>query len=303
MTEYSHSRLSSFENCPRAFRYRYVDKIEVETEGIEAYVGKRVHEVLERLYHHVARWSRPPSLNQVLERFRKDWPVHWHGEIRIVRTENPPEHYHAQGEHCLENYYRRHYPFNDGETVAIEEPVHLTLDAEGRYTVRGIVDRVVRREGGLYEIHDYKTGGYLPPQKRINSDRQLALYQIAIEQTRDDVHEVELVWHYLVHNRTLRSRRSAEAIQDLKGATIELIGRIEAETEFAPRPGPLCRWCEYNSICPAAKLPARREEPPALGEPREPLDRLPAPLPAARAPAPQTAGIQLSLLDWQAQAS
>ena len=303
MTEYSHSRLSSFENCPRAFRYRYVDKIEVATEGIEAYLGKRVHEVLERLYHHVARWSRPPSLNQVLERFRKDWPVHWHDEIRIVRSENPREIYHAQGEHCLENYYRRHYPFNDGETVAIEEPVHLTLDAEGRYTVRGIVDRVVRREGGRYEIHDYKTGGYLPPQKRIDSDRQLALYQIAIEQTRDDVREVELVWHYLVHNRTLRSRRSAEAIQNLKGETIQLIGQIEAETEFAPRPGPLCRWCEYNSICPAAKLPARREEPPPLGESQEPPDRLPAAPPAARAPAPQTAGIQLSLLDWQAQAS
>ena len=52
---YSHSRLSSFEDCPRKFHYRYVLKIPQETEGIEAFVGKRVHEVLERLYEFVGR--------------------------------------------------------------------------------------------------------------------------------------------------------------------------------------------------------------------------------------------------------
>ena len=73
MILYSHSRLSNFESCPRRFRYRYIDKIVVEAEGIEAFVGKRVHEILERLYHHVARHDRPPSLSQVLDRFHRDW--------------------------------------------------------------------------------------------------------------------------------------------------------------------------------------------------------------------------------------
>ena len=40
LTVYSHSRLSSFENCPAQFRYRYIDKVETETEGVEAFVGK-----------------------------------------------------------------------------------------------------------------------------------------------------------------------------------------------------------------------------------------------------------------------
>ena len=34
MTQYSHSRLASFENCPKRFEYRYVQKLEVDTEGI-----------------------------------------------------------------------------------------------------------------------------------------------------------------------------------------------------------------------------------------------------------------------------
>ncbi len=52
---YSHSRLSTFEDCPKRFEYRYVLKIPTETEGIEAFVGKRVHEILERLYQAAQR--------------------------------------------------------------------------------------------------------------------------------------------------------------------------------------------------------------------------------------------------------
>ena len=71
MTVYSPSRLSTFDNCPKQFEFRYIQKIQRDTESIEAFVGKRVHEILERLYHHVARHSRPPSLRQVLD--RKAW--------------------------------------------------------------------------------------------------------------------------------------------------------------------------------------------------------------------------------------
>jgi ATP-dependent helicase/DNAse subunit B len=47
---YSHSRLSSFEDCAKKFEYRYVLKLKRDTESIEGFVGKQVHKVLERLY-------------------------------------------------------------------------------------------------------------------------------------------------------------------------------------------------------------------------------------------------------------
>jgi putative RecB family exonuclease len=253
VTRYSHSRLSSFENCPRKFAYRYVDQIETERESIEAFVGKRVHEILERLYHHVARHGKPPSLAQVQSRFRSDWLAAWHEQIEIVRNELDVAHYQKLGERCLENYYRRHYPFDGEETVAIEHEVQFALDPEGRYKLRGIIDRVVRREPGRYEIHDYKTGGYLPPRKRIDSDRQLALYQIGLSQAYPDAREFELVWHYLAHNRTLRSTRTPEQLDKLRGETIALIDQIEATTDYPTRTNALCRWCEYRGICPAQR--------------------------------------------------
>ena len=262
--QYSHSRLSSYENCPKQFHFRYVEKVKTEWEGIEAYLGKRVHEILERLYHHVARYLRPPSLGQVQRRFQQDWQTAWHDHVRIVRDDRDKSFYVRQGERCLENYYRSHYPFDQGETVALEHQVELALDPEGRYQMRGIIDRVVRTGDGRYEIHDYKTGATLPSPAQIERDRQLALYQIGIQQMRPDAKEVELVWHYLAFNKTLRSQRSPAQLADLREATIGRIQEIEAAQEFPARPSALCRWCEFNERCPAGggrEIPV--EPPPA----------------------------------------
>jgi putative RecB family exonuclease len=249
---YSHSRISSFEDCPRKYAFRYIEKVPSDWEGIEAFVGKRVHEILERLYHHLRVHGRPPSLAQMLTRFRLDWHAQWHPQVRIVRAENDMDHYVRHGEQCIGAYYRSQYPFDDGETVAIEENIQVSLDPAGVYRMRGIIDRVVRTRTGSYEVHDYKTGGYLPPLKRLATDRQLAIYQIGLQQTHPDAQEVELVWHYLAFNKTLRVRRTEDDLALLRQATMARIDEIEAASEFPPRPGPLCRWCEYAEVCPAS---------------------------------------------------
>jgi putative RecB family exonuclease len=220
----------------------------------------------------VGRFGRPPSLSQVLERFRQDWARAWHEGVTIVRTENAPGYYRDRGERCLENFYRANYPFSEGETVAIEERLQWTLDSDGRYRAVGIVDRIVRRREGVFEIHDYKTSGWLPPQARVDEDRQLGLYQLGLEQTYADAREIELVWHYLVFNRTLRSRRSPDALAKLRDDTVRLIDSIEVEQDYKPKPGPLCRWCDYAELCPEspeeARSPARLR--PAIAVPIPP---------------------------------
>ena len=266
MTVYSHSRISSFENCPRKYAFRYVEKIESDSESVEAFVGKRVHEILERLYHHVRRNGRPPSLAQVHDRYRRDWREQWHPQVRIVRDENDEEHYIRYGEQCLTHYYRSHYPFDQGETVAIEQNLQIALDCDGRYRMRGIVDRVVRTREGAYEVHDYKTSGSLPPLSRLTGDRQLALYQIGLQQTYPEAQEVELVWHYLGFNKTMRVRHSAEQLAAVCRDTMARIDEIEAAQSFPTQKSPLCRWCEYAGICPA--MGGRAPEPePSLAPP------------------------------------
>lgn len=250
-TVYSHSRLSSFENCPRQFHYRYIERRAVDTESIEAFVGKRVHEVLERLYQFVERGQVPP-LGKVVARFRADWEQHFdEGRVRTVRAENPPASYRELGERCLSNYYRRHYPFDRDETIAIEARVAFPLDAAGRYRMQGFVDRIVRAPDGAVEIHDYKTGRWVPSQAKLDADRQLALYQLGFEAKHGRDAPVRLVWHYLQRDERRVSIRTREQLDALCGQTVALIDRIEAEQDFVPKPSALCSWCEHNDVCPA----------------------------------------------------
>lgn len=271
---YSHSRLSSFEDCPKKFQYRYVLKVPADSEGIEAFVGKRVHEVLERLYEFTSR-GLVPSLARVIERYRIWWSEHYDAaRIRIVRDENDADWYRELGERCLGNYYRRWYPFDGDETLAVEERVSFDLDSEGRYRIQGFVDRIVQARDGAVEIHDYKTSQRVPRQERLDQDRQLAFYQMGLPERYVQDRPVRLVWHYLTPNQVRTSSRTPEQLEALRAETIALIERIEVETHFEPKTGPLCRWCEYNDICPAS--PLRREQ--RTAEPPDPAEG-PAPPP------------------------
>jgi RecB family exonuclease len=251
-TVYSHSGLSCFENCPRQYQYRYVLKVDVTTESVEAFVGKLVHEVLERLYQFVGE-GRVPKLPQVLDRFEAWWqerldPV----RIRVVRSEVPLDAYRDTGLRCLSRFYRRRYPFDAEETLGLEEMVHFSLDEAGRYRMRGVIDRIARARDGTVEIHDYKTGRRVPSQERIDQDRQLALYQIGVAERFAPQAPVRLVWHYLATDVVRTSTRSPEQLAVLREQTMRLIDRVEAETAYEARPSALCGWCEYRDLCPSS---------------------------------------------------
>lgn len=260
---YSHSGLSSFEKCPRQYWFRYVRKLEVDTESVEAFLGKRVHEILERLYQFVAT-GRLPRLAQVLERFVATWNERLDpARVRIVRSDVGYEFYRDTGLRCLSGYYRRRYPFDEEETLGLEEMVHFSLDEDGRYRMRGVIDRIARARDGTLEIHDFKTGRRVPSQERLDQDRQLALYQIGLSRRYGEAAPVRLVWHYLAAGVVRTSSRTPEALQALREQTIRLIDRVEAEHEFEPRPSALCAWCEFREICPAARSASPRASAPA----------------------------------------
>jgi putative RecB family exonuclease len=258
---YSHSRLSAFETCPQKFQYRYLWRIPSESESIEGFVGKRVHEVLEKL-HLVARGGRVPALPRVLERYRQMFDDAFDPSVvRIVREGTPLGFYRDLGEHCLANYYHDHYPFDRDETLALEEHLRFDLADDGMaggYRIQGFVDRIARAPDGAIEIQDYKTSARMPSQKQVDADRQLALYQIGVGARFGPDRPVRLVWHYLRQGRTLRSTRTPEDLARLARETRALIDRIRSASVFPAKPSALCGWCEFRQGCPASGL--KRED-------------------------------------------
>jgi len=256
---YSHSRLNTFEKCPLQYRYRYLDKIKRETQSIEAFLGKRVHETLERLYRDLLA-SRTPSLDELLALYHKSWNENFSDKVTIVKADFGPDHYRDIGVACVTKFYRSEHPFDDGTTLGLEERVTLALDEEGRYQLQGYIDRLVRQDGGVLEIHDYKTSsGWLPRESDLRKDRQLTIYRMAVAKRFPEAREIRLVWHYLVSGQTFRSDRTPDEIERQRRQMIGLIDTIEAAKEYPARVSALCDWCEYRDICPEFAAP----DPPA----------------------------------------
>jgi putative RecB family exonuclease len=270
---FSPSSLNCFENCPRQYAFRYIEKIEIETEGIEAFVGKRVHEILERLYQFLGQ-RMLPSLPKVIARYHANFDEQYDAaRVRITREGTPPDFYREGGARGLENYYRRHYPFDRDQTVGLERPIQFALDEDGRYAVRGIIDRIARARDGVLEIHDFKTGRRIPKQDDLDRDRQLGLYELGIREQFGESGDIRLVWHYVVRNEQRTSQRTPEQREQLRASTARAIDRIRAERDFAPKPSALCGWCEFRDRCPAVN-PARAAELAALAEDAEPDPQL-----------------------------
>jgi putative RecB family exonuclease len=252
MPTYSHSQLSTYETCPHQYKLAYVDKIKIETEGIEAFMGSRVHEALEKLYRDL-KVTKLNSLEEILDYYHQNWEKNWNEMIQIIRKDYSAEDYRRLGEKCITDYYKRYYPFDQGRTLGLEENIYFPLDQDKGYWIRGFIDRVVLSDHSLLEIHDYKTSSRLPAQQEVDSDRQLAFYQMGVEGKWKDIREIRLVWHYLAFDTEMSSSRTPEELQKLRQETMELIQVIESDRQFLPKEGPLCDWCDYQGFCPKRK--------------------------------------------------
>ncbi len=252
MAIYSHSQLNTFENCPFKYRLNYIERIRRDTEGIEGFMGSRVHETLKKLYDDLA-FNKHNSLDDLMAYYGKTWDQNWHDGIVIVRPEYTAADFREKGRKAIADYYSRYAPFDRDRTLGTEKGVSFSLDSAGKYRMRGYIDRISRAPDGIYQIHDYKTSAHLPGQNDIDNDRQLALYQIGIQQKWPEAANVRLIWHYLVHDTEMVSYRTPDDIAVLVENTRGLIDKIESTTEFLPTESALCNWCEYPDLCPRRK--------------------------------------------------
>lgn len=251
MTIYSHSKLSTFEQCKLKFKFRYIDKIIPEVEkSIESHLGSAVHETLEWLYTEI-KDKKIPTLDQIIIYYLEAWQEGFDPNMTIVNKNLTAEDYFNKGVEFLLNYYTKNHPFDDN-TIGIEKKIIIELDENNEYQIIGFIDRLsYNLETNQYEIHDYKTANNIPTQEKLDEDRQLALYSIAIKELFGYDKEIILIWHYLAHDKKIVSKRTSEQLNNLKKETLQLIKQIENTIEFPPNKSTLCNWCEYKSICPA----------------------------------------------------
>lgn len=249
MPTYSNSKLSTFENCPLQYKYKYIDKIELEEEmePIEFFMGSKVHEALEKLYEGVLN-AKTYTVEEIVAFFNKEWKENYNDTIKINKPDFTEENYRIMGERCIIDYYQHYHPFDKGKILGIETQEFLPLDDRFKIHVR--IDRLMEAEPGVYEVHDYKTSGRIASQEKVDEDRQLAVYSMWVLKNFPDVKKVRLVWHFLRFDKEMVSERTPEQLEELRKDILVQIECIEREDRFEPNKSPLCNWCEYQEICP-----------------------------------------------------
>ena len=249
------SKLTSYEDCPRRFRYSYIDRPAPPKGPPWAHnsLGASVHTALRNWYGLPSPRRLPTAAPTLLH-------ATWVAEGYRDEVQERAAFRRALG--WLEPYLTGLDP--DVDPVGVERVVGArtqTLALSGR------VDRI-DAAGDALVIVDYKTGrtGLGPDDAR--GSRALALYAYAAERTfRRSCRRVEL--HHLpsgtvaAHEHTDESlarhvRRSAETAQDVVDAQRAVAEGADPDAAFPAAPGPVCAWCDYRRVCPAgADAPAR----------------------------------------------
>lgn len=258
MTCYSHSQLGTFQQCKYKYKLQYIEKIRVEIQDtIETFMGKLVHETLEKLYNDL-QFNKTNSKEDLIKFYETQWDERYSCKIIIANDEYTEENYRERGRKFIADFYDHYKPFDQLRTIGLETEYRMPLDNGNHYHIR--IDRLACDKEGNYYVCDYKTNNKLKLQDDLNEDRQLAMYSLWIKNTFNDCKSVKLVWYFLAFDKEMISERSDEQLLQLKKETESLILEIEQNESFPTHVTPLCNWCKFQQLCPAWKHKFEVEE-------------------------------------------
>jgi RecB family exonuclease len=250
------SRLGTYEDCPRRYRYAYVDRPAPPKGPPWAHnsLGASVHTALRNWYGLPVERRTTGALPTLL---RATWVSEGY------RDEAQEREAFSRALSWLETYVEGLDP--RVEPVGVERVVAARTEV---LALSGRVDRI-DQVGDELVIVDYKTGRSEPTTDDARGSRALALYAYAAERVfRRRCRRVEL--HHLptatvaAHEHTEESlarhlRRAERTADDVIEAEQALAAGADPDETFPTTPGPICAWCDFRRICPAGAAAPDRQ--------------------------------------------
>ena len=82
----------------------------------------------------------------------------------------------------------------------------------------------------LLEIHDYKTGKIAKTSKQAQTDFQLALYQIGVEENFKNADKITLIWHSLRHHTTISVSHTPKQLYNIEKKIVKVLKKIKSSS-------------------------------------------------------------------------
>ena len=246
---FSISRITMFAECPRKYRFQYIEHRQRAFESVEAVLGQVVHGALAWLYTE-RQSGRKPSVGDLVGRFLVDWRAAQGPHVKVIKSGETTDTHSSAGAEMLTQYYETRFRRDSLDTIAVED--EFTLLLAQKYRVTGVVDRLARDRDGTLVVIDYKTTRNPPPVLDEEAALQLRWYGVGALVARN-AERVRLEYQYL---RTGNSHAFALSAGEERNRVVRtLMSRIDGvmtASSWPARPSSLCDWCGFSPICPEA---------------------------------------------------
>ncbi len=243
----SPSSISSFKECPLAYRFSYLDRLP-EPPSAAASKGTLVHRALELM---MCRPATDRTVDAALADL--DFAITElaaHPEFAgLDLTEEERAAFHADAEQLV----RRYFELEDPTTV---HPIGLELKLQadlGNVRIRGIIDRLELDADGELVVTDYKTGRVPSEFFESKSLGGVHIYALLCEEMLGRrPARVQLL--YLSKPEAIIATPTEQSCRGVARRTTALWSAIEgacARDDFRAHPSRLCDFCSFKPYCPA----------------------------------------------------
>jgi RecB family exonuclease len=262
VNRFSYSSLDSYLQCPRKFRFRYIEKPKLpDIVPAQTYLGTAVHRVLHDLHTHGNDGVLIP-LEDALKIYHAEWEKVDPKLFAVTSAHYSVDDYIRIGREMLTTYYNRYQPFSEGTLLGAEMMLQFTLPGtKAKFQAR--VDRLWKRDDGVIEICDFKTGSRMSRPRDKSFYYQMGGYELAVRDSFPQYEQIELAQYFLRQDEVVRLTLSSDDLDQIATEFRQAIGEISHAfrlDDFPTRESGLCNWCEYIELCPAKRHKQLLEE-------------------------------------------
>lgn len=240
---FSHSSASTFKQCPRRWKHKYIDKLPDPT-GEAALVGQFAHDVLEQLCKEESALRTEAKAKEIAASI---WPKV--AERKDFKNLNLNSEEQRAFRWKAWNAITGLWTLEDPSTVSVEATEQRVSTSLSGVPFFGIIDRLDRDGDGLVVV-DYKTGKL--PKYGNDNFNQVLLYAAAVaSKTGEQPTKARLLY---LGKETMETEVSVDLVNKVVGDLSDTWSQLKSNLdndEFEPVTTPLCGWCSFVVKCPA----------------------------------------------------
>jgi DNA helicase-2/ATP-dependent DNA helicase PcrA len=256
--KFSFSQLAAFATCPLQYKFAFVLKIPAASDKSSLIFGRVLHNTLYNFLLPALR-VRQEALPGLAAK-AKIAAAELFGEQRLLelyeefwqddgyRSKSDREKYKLKGTKALQQFFSDYSQNANREILLLEKNFSFKIGSD---IIKGAIDRVDRLADGSLEIIDYKTGKD-KEKLEFKDKRQLILYQLFLEEFLGAKVSC-LSYYFLESGEKLSFTATAKDITNLRLEVAKEIAAIK-KREFPAKPGLMCQFCDFNSICESAQI-------------------------------------------------